>query len=422
MDENLKLISPYNLWDGRDLPVGYVRPEYMDRLVRYLNNRLIKVLTGQRRVGKSYIMRQLAMHLVEQGTRRENILFINKELSVYGFIQTSEDLLKLVAIFKKELAHEGRIYLFIDEIQEIKGWETAVNSLSQDYTMEVELFISGSNSKLLSGELASLLSGRYIGMSVYPFSFEECRQIYGWNADRESYLTYLKTGGFPELINLPDLETRTRYIEGLRDSILLKDVVKRHSIKDVGLLENLFSYLINNSSSLTSINSIVSYMKGKGSKVSYDTVSSYIIYLQEAFMIYKSQRYNISGKALLGGNFKIYPCDQSYHNYLFPGVRYGRGYMLEGCVYMELLRKDYKVHTGMLQNGEIDFVATKDARILFIQVAYQIEDQATLEREYAPFGQIRGVGEKILITMDDDILPIRDGVLHIQAWNMYVVL
>lgn len=418
MVEKLKLIAPYNLWGGRDLPVGFVRREYLDMLVKYLNNRLIKVLTGQRRVGKSFIMRQVAMRLVEEGTPRENILFINMELAVLNYIQTSEDLLELVSLFKENIAKEGRIYLFVDEIQEIDGWEKTVNSLSQDYTLDVELFISGSNSKLLSGELASLLSGRYVGISVYPFSFEECRKINGWNNDRTAYLEYMRQGGFPELHNLPDAETRTRYVEGLRDSILLKDVVKRHSIKDVGLLENLFSYLVNNSSSLISISSILNYMKSRGSNVSYDTIASYIVYLQESFLVYKSERYNIAGKSLLGGNFKIYPCDQSYHNYLFPGVRYGRGYMLEGMVYMELLRKGYKVHTGVLQKGEIDFVATKGARTLFIQVAYQVEDEATMEREYAPFRQILGVGEKILITMDDDILPARDGVRHIQAWNM----
>lgn len=418
MEYVLEKIAPYNLWNGNSLPTGYLRPEYTEKLIKFSGNRLVKILTGQRRAGKSYIMRQLANQLMEIGVERSNILFINRELSVFDFLQTFDDLNRLIEIYRNKIATDSKVHIFIDEVQDILGWEKTVNSLSQDYTFEAEIFLSGSNSRLLSGELASLLSGRYIGMKVYPFSYTEYRGVWNLEKNRESFLKYLKDGGLPELINLIDSEVKQRYVEGLRDSIMLKDIVKRYSIKDVALLENLFSYLINNASNMVSVTGIVKYLKGRGSRASYDTVAAYIDYLQEAFLLHKSMRYNISGKELLGGNFKIYPNDQAYHNYLFPTAAYGKGFALEGIVYMTLLRKDYEVNTGVLYNGEVDFVASSGVRTLYIQVAYSIEDQYTAEREYGAFKGIKGVGEMLLVTMDEEPFPIRDGVRHVSAWHL----
>lgn len=418
MEQIIDKIAPYNLWNGNDLPTGYYREDYTKQLEKFTGNRLVKILTGQRRVGKSYIMRQLAMHLLHKRISRRNILFINRELSAFDFLLTSEDLEELIDTYRREIALEGKIYIFIDEIQDIKGWEKTINSLSQDYTFECEIFLSGSNSRLLSGELATLLSGRYIQMQVYPFSFEEYCGIKNLKIGRESYRKYMKEGGLPELFNITDIEVKQRYVEGLRDSIMLKDIVRRYSIKDVGLLDNLFSYIVNTSSNMVSITGIVNYMRGRGSKASYDTVSAYIEYLQESFLVHKSTRYNIAGKEQLGGNFKIYPNDQAYHNYLYPTAGYGIGYTLEVIVYLTLLRKGYKVNTGVLRNGEIDFVATLRERTIYLQVAYSVEDQSTAEREYAGFIDIKGDGEKLLITMDEDPLPTRNGVRHIAAWQL----
>lgn len=240
MNELITRISPYNLWNGNRLPVGFERSEYTARLERLSGNRLVKILTGQRRAGKSFIMRQLAMKLVDSGVKCENILFINKELSVFDFIQNSDDLTRLVTIFREEVAKEGRIYIFIDEVQDITNWETAVNSLSQDYAFENEIFLSGSNSRLLSGELATLLSGRYVEMEVFPFSFSEYCGFYNLERGRESFLKYLNDGGLPELVNLNGTDVKQRYVEGLRDSIMLKDIVRRYMVKDIGLLDNLY--------------------------------------------------------------------------------------------------------------------------------------------------------------------------------------
>lgn len=417
MNDTLIKIAPYNLWNGNVLPSGFPRQEYTSQLKRFTGNRLVKILTGQRRAGKSFIMRQLAMYLTENGVDSRNILFINRELTAFDFLQSSEDLDKLVSAFRNEIATGNKIYIFIDEVQDISGWEKTVNSLSQDYTLEAEVFLSGSNSRLLSGELATLLSGRYISLNVYPFSYSEYTGVWKLDKNRESFLRYMKDGGLPELINLSDNDVKQRYVEGLRDSIMLKDIVRRYSIKDVALLENLFSYLVNNASNMVSITGIVKYMKGRGSRASYDTVALYIGYLQEAFLLHKSTRYNISVKELLGGNFKIYPNDQAYHNYLFPTASYGRGYALEGIIFMTLLGKGYEVNTGVLHDAEVDFVASLKGRILYVQVAYSIEERSTMEREYGAFKGIKGEGEKLVVTMDEDTFPMRDGVRHLSAWQ-----
>lgn len=418
MEEYLDIIAPYNLWYGNQLPAGFIRDTYTGRLMKYTGNRLVKVLTGQRRVGKSYIMRQVATELIKNGVRPENTLFINCELSVFGFIRNADDLGRLVSAYRERFNPEGRLYIFIDEVQEIDEWERAVNSMSQDYTVEAELFISGSNSRLLSGELASLLSGRYVEFLITPLSFDEYCGVHSLGRERGAFLRYLKEGGLPELINLPDEEVKQRYVAGLRDSIMLKDIVKRYSIKDVGLLESLFAYLVNNASNMISITGIVNFIKSRGNRSTYDTVAAYIMYLQEAFLVHKSERYNISGKELLAGNFKLYINDQAYHNYLFSSVRYGLGYVLENVVYMEFVRKGYVVNTGVVKEHEVDFIARKDGRTIYAQVAYTVHDEETAQREYESLDCVKGEGEKFLITMDDDLLPMRNGVCHLQAWEL----
>ncbi len=418
MDEFLDIIAPYNLWNGNNLPTGFSRIHYTQQLLRYTGNRLIKVLTGQRRVGKSFIMRQLAVELINKGVCAENILFINRELAVFDFIQNAADLSRLVAAFRKRFMQRGTIYVFVDEVQEIDSWERAVNSMAQDYTVDIEVFISGSNSKLLSGELASLISGRYVEFSVYPFSFGEFVQVHNLVADRSSFMRYIHEGGLPELINLNDIDLKQRYVAGLRDSIMLKDIVKRYAIKDVSLLENLFVYLVNNASSMVSVGGIVNYLKSKGSKTTYETVAAYISYLRDAYILHKSERYNIAGKELLAGNFKVYINDQAYHNYLFPTVKFGIGYLLEGIVFVELLRRGYSVKTGIIRNSEVDFVAINSTRTLYIQVAYILNDESTAEREYSALEKISGIGEKLLVTLDDEQYPVRNGIRHIQAWNL----
>lgn len=417
MDEKIKMVERYNFWNN-DVPVGYIRKSYIEKIWNYLGNKLIKVLIGQRRVGKSYIMRQLASNLISNGVKSENILMINKEFESFSFIETHNDLDKFISAYENKFKPQGKIYIFIDEVQEIEGWEKAINSYSQDYSKDYELFISGSNSKMLSSELSSLLSGRYIEFKIFPFSYDEYCLVNNVENSRQTYLEYIKTGGFPELINLNGDETKRNYVSALKDTILLKDIIQRHQIKDVKLLEDIFVYLVNNASNLISITSIVNWFKSKGRKTSYDTVANYIEYIGNAYLIHKAERYNIKGKEIISGNYKFYVNDLSFKNFLYKGFGYGTGYILENVVYLELLRHGYDVYVGNIKDKEVDFVAFKDDNVTYIQSTYMLIDEQTITREYSALKSINDNYRKIIVSLDDIKMPSQDGIEHVLAWEL----
>lgn len=417
MDEKIKSVEKYNLWNSNDIFVGYVRSTYINKIEDYIGNRLVKVLIGQRRVGKSYIMRQLAKNLVLKGVRPENILMINKEFESYSFIETHKDLDMFISAYEEKFNPNGRVYIFIDEIQEIEGWEKMVNSYSQDYSKEYELFISGSNSKMLSSELSTLLSGRYVEFKIFPFSYSEFCDVNNVASSKQSYLSYMQTGGLPELVNLNGDETKRNYVSALKDTILLKDIIHRHQIKDVRLLEDIFVYLVNNASNLISITGITNWFKGKGRKTSYDTIANYIEYIENAYLIHKTERYNIKGKEIVSGNYKFYVNDLSFKNYLYKGFGYGVGYMLENLVYLELLRSGYDVYVGNVKDKEVDFVALKDDDVLYVQSTYMLIDEQTITREYSALKAINDNYRKIVVSLDDVKLPSQEGIEHVLAWE-----
>lgn len=419
MDEKIKNIAKYNFWNGNNISVGFCRKAYVNKIENYIGNRLVKVLIGQRRVGKSYIMRQIAQGLISKGVKAENILIINKEFESYSFIETHKDLDLLISAYEKRFKPQGRIYIFIDEIQEIDGWEKAVNSYSQDYSKDYELFISGSNSKMLSSELSTLLSGRYVEFKIFPFSYSEFCEINEVTHNKQTYLEYIDTGGLPELINLSGDETKRNYVSALKDTILLKDIIHRHHIKDVRLLEDIFIYLVNNASNLISVTSIVNWFKSKGRKTSYDTVANYIEYIENAYLIHKTERYNIKGKEIVSGNYKFYVNDLSFKNYLYKGFGYGIGYILENLVYLELARSGYDVYIGNIRDKEVDFVALKDNNVLYIQSAYMLIDEQTFTREYSALKLINDNYRKVVVSLDEIKIPSQEGIEHIQAWNLH---
>src|SRR5574344_2194667 len=348
MDERIELLRKYNTWNGNALQTGYLRTEYSEKLASYLGNRLIKVLVGQRRVGKSYILRQIAMGLIKNGINCNNIFFLNKEFSDFDYIKTYKDLDQIISLYKRQLNIVGKIYLFIDEIQNIEGWEYLINSYSQDYVDEYEIFISGSNSKMLSGELATHLSGRYVKFLVLPLSYKEYLGITGKVNLKQNYIDYMQEGGMPELFNLSSFEVKRNYIEALKNTVLLKDIIQRYNIKDTKLLEDIFVYLINNASNLLSVRNIANYFQSSGRKTSYDTVSNYIGYIENTYLIHRVARFNIRGKETIAGNCKYYANDLSYNNYLYRGFSYGVGYMLENLVYLELVRSGYNIYVGAI--------------------------------------------------------------------------
>ena len=422
MDDKFNFLAKYNFWNGNVPPPGFGRKDYIDKIFNYIGNKLIKVLVGQRRAGKSYILRQIAQGLIDNGINPDNILYINKEFIDFDFVTDYKDLEELLKIYTNKLQPAGKKYLFIDEIQNITGWEHFVNSHSQDFAEPFEIFISGSNSRMLSGELATLLSGRYVSFEIYPFSFKEYLGITAQELTKQSYVRYMESGALPELFVLPNEETKRNYVAAIRDTVLLRDIIQRHSVKDPRLLEDIFVYLVNNSSNLISITNIVNYFKSNKRHTSYETISNYIGYITDTFMIHRAERYNIKGKEVISGNLKYYINDLAYKNYLYPGFGYGLGYKLENLVYLELRRAGFQVYVGTLGTKEVDFVATKGDRIIYIQSTYLLADEQTALREYAPLEAIKDNYEKLVVSMDDITLPSNNGIKHIQAWNLTEVL
>ncbi len=418
MKEYFESIRKFNFWDQQIPNLGFIRTDYTDKIMSYVGNKLVKVLVGQRRSGKSYLLRQIANQLITNGVDPKNIFYINKEFIELDFVKTYKDLENLLIYYKDELNPIGKKYLFIDEIQNIEGWERFVNSHAQDFVEQYEIFISGSNSKLLSGELSTLLSGRYVQFEIFTFSFQEYFQFLNIENSKQSYIEYLETGGLPELFSLPNHETKRNYISALKDSILLRDIIQRYNIKDPKLLEDLFIFLVNNASNLISINSIINYYKGLNKKTTYDTLSNYIHYIEETFLIHKAERYNIRGKDLIAGNCKYYINDLAYKNLLYPGVGYGIGYKLENIIFLELRRAGFEVYVGVEKGKEVDFVAIKGDRKIYFQVAYLIPDESTMEREYNSLETIKDHYEKYLVSLDDVQFSSRNGIQHIQAWNL----
>ncbi len=418
MDERITLLEKYNLWNSKVFDFGFKRSEYTDKLSDYVGNRLIKVLVGQRRTGKSYILRQVAQQLIDNGVNPQNTLFINREFADFDFLKTYKELDELIKSYKKALQPKGKVYIFIDEIQLIEEWEKVVNSYSQDYTEEYELFITGSNSKMLSGELATLLSGRYVSVEVFPFSYSEFCGITNREEGRESYIAYMNSGGLPELFMLPKEELKRNYISAIKDTVLLRDIIQRNNIREPKLLEDLFAYLVNNASNLISITNIIKYFKGQGRKIGYDGVSNYIGYIEDTFLIHRCERYDIKGKDILSGNSKFYINDLAYKNYLYSGFGYGFGHLVENLVYLELRRAGYEVYVGTLRNKEVDFVAKKNDRIIYLQSTYILIDEETIEREYSALETIGDNYEKVVVSLDDMTLPLKGGIKHIRAWEM----
>lgn len=418
MEDNFNDLKKYNFWDGNILQLGFERKEYTNDILEYTGNKLIKVLVGQRRVGKSYLLRQIADKLIKQGVAPQNIFYLNKEFTNFDFISNYKDLEQLVRIYKDQINPKGKIYLFIDEIQNIEGWEHFANSYSQNYVDDYEIFISGSNSKMLSGELATLLSGRYVSFEIFPFSFNEFTQVLEKNQHKQSYIEYMESGGLPELFVLPNEQTKRNYVSAIKDSVLLRDIIQRHKIKDPKLLEDIFVYLVNNASNLISINNIVNFFKSNHRKTTYDTVSNYIEYITDTFLIHKVERYDIKGKDIILGNCKYYINDLAFKNYLYQGFSYGIGYKLENLIYLELRRFRFEVFTGAIKNKEVDFIAKKGNRLIYFQVAYLLENENTTIREYLPLQAITDNYEKVVVSLDDFSFPSNEGILHIQAWKL----
>ena len=416
------LLRKTNFRDEGPKNLGYLRKDYLLEIWKSIWIKdLLKVILWQRRSWKSYIMRQLISDLItNKWVNPENILYINLELFDYqNLIKTSEDFDKVFKIYQENIFKSWKIYLFVDEIQIVEWWEKYINSLRADYTLDIEIFISWSNSKLLSWELATYLGGRYLSFIVSPFSYEEYLDIHHYSRWYETLTNYLNTWWMPELFNIESEELKEKYILQLNETIILKDIWERYWVRDISTLSAIYMFLMNNIGNLTSLNSLKNKLESEKINISVPTLSNYITYLQETFVFFWVSRYDVRWKRILEGEKKYYLNDFSFLNYSFSGYDDFNWKKLENYVYNYLRRREYSVYVWRFSDKEIDFVAEKKWKKIYVQVAYLLTDKTTAEREYSSLRAIKDSFPKYIISMDLMNYPIDEyWIQHQQAWNL----
>lgn len=384
----------------------------MQRIRPFMNTDLIKVFTGIRRAGKSVMLELVKNELKESGIGEENFLCINFEQFSNSQFLDVESLYKKITDFQKNT--KGKIYLFFDEIQEVDGWEKCINSCRIDF--DCDIYITGSNAKLLSGELATYLAGRYVEFVIYPFSFAEFFEmnlIKNPNVDKTTcFMQFLKTGGMPFLSNFPDDDSaKSQYLIDIYNSVVLKDVVKRNNIRDVDTLERIVAYAFSNIGHIFSATSLSKYFKSENRKISHDTILNYLKFCSDAFLFYKINRYDLEGKKIVTVNEKYYCADHGLREALFGKNIQNIDQVLENIVCLELLRRNYKVYVGKKGDLEIDFIAEKQGKKIYIQVAYLLANDETIKREFSVYNFVKDSYPKYVVSMDDLDFS-QNGIIH----------
>lgn len=381
---------------------------YFEKIRPYIAKKLIKAFTGQRRTGKSYLMKKTAAYLVSEN-RDLNILYIDKERYEFDAIVNYKNLLDFIA----DHPHSVGKTVFVDEIQEIEDFEKALIHLLND---EWDIYISGSNAKLLSGELATRISGRYIEIEVHPLSYAEYLDENGLEDSNTSFLRYIEFGGLPGLIDLPDkAHVKQEYLRSLYHSIILRDVIRRNQIRNVSFLENLIYFLADNTGNLISAKKISDFLKTQHIQISINTVLDYLQFLCNAFIIRRPLRKDVKGKKTMEINTKYYFEDIGIRNSLVGFKTSDMARILENIVYNHLMFRGYHVTTGKIGDKEIDFVAEKSNETIYIQVAYLLIDASTLEREFGNLLLIPDQYPKYVISYDEPISKVsHKGVQHMS--------
>ncbi len=387
-----------------------IREKYLSKIRPFYNQDLIKVIMGIRRCGKSVILLQIIEELKKMGIPESQIIYINFEYEDYAFIQNDIDLHNYI---KEKIVNEDKYYLFFDEIQNVKNWEKAVNSFKA--SKNVSIFITGSNSDLLSGELATHLAGRYVSFKVYPFTFGEVCELKNITDKKEiedAFNDYIMWGGLPQRFMLTDeMQTRT-YLSDIYNSIIVKDIITRFNIKDLDLFNRIVEYIVTTPSQNFSAESLCGYLASKEEReVSKVTLYNYIEYMTKAMIINKADRYDVRGKRILIGKYKYYLTDLGIGQVMNTGKRLQLGAYLENIVYNELISRGYDVKVGNLEKGEIDFIATRAKEKIYIQVAYILADETVVEREFGAYKGIEDNYPKYVLTMDKFDFS-QDGIIH----------
>lgn len=392
------------------------RELYIEKIKPFIDKDIIKVLTGIRRSGKSVMLKLIMEELKQNGIDEKQFININFENLINRELTTADKLHKY--IFKRASEIKKKCYIFLDEIQEVKDWEKYINSLRVNEEYSFDIYITGSNAKLLSGELSTYLAGRYVEFVIYPFSFKEfldtLKSIQQSISIRETFQKYIKFGGMPFLYNLAFKEEASlQYLNDIYSSIILKDITQRNKIRDTDLLERVINYLIMNVGNNFSATSISKFFKSENRKVSVETILNYIKAAEEAFLIYKVSRDDLIGKKILNINEKYYIVDHGIREAILESNQRDINQIFENIIYLELLREGYNVRVGKIDNLEIDFVCTKGNEKLYIQVAYLLASPETIEREFSSLEKINDNYPKYVISMDEFDMS-RNGIRHIN--------
>lgn len=402
-----------------------VRKNYLDQLISWKDHDIIKVITGIRRCGKSTLLKQFQNYLKDNGVAEEQIISINFEDLEFEDLLDYRSLYKYV---KNRLLPDKKMYVFLDEIQKVSNFEKAVDSLY--IQKNVDVYITGSNAYMLSSDLSTLLSGRYIEISMLPLSFKEVYEEKGGDKE-EAFNQYLKYGGFPYLTAISlDEEQINMYLEGIYNTVIIKDIEERQNrknqdpnkrkITDIVLLKSIARYLASTIGSIVSVKNVTGYLTSNGRKVSASTVDDYMEALREAFIFYPVERFDISGKKILKTLNKWYIVDLALRDYMVPKKTYDLGFSLENTVYFELIRRGYRVNIGKTNTAEVDFVAQKNGEIIYYQVSASMLDQSTFERELLPLKSIKDNYKKIVLTLDKFTLGNYEGIEVVNAIDWFL--
>lgn len=391
------------------------RESYINEIKKFMNKPIIKVITGMRRSGKSIILKLISEELINEGVSSNNIIYINFESLMFSELTDFKKLYNY--IIEKSQTLRGKIYILLDEIQEVEHWEKAINSFMVD--LNCDIYITGSNANLLSSELATYIAGRYVEIKIYPLSFKEYiefAKIQNPNkilSNEEYFEQYLQFGGLPGIHNFDyEKENIYQYLSDIYNSVLLKDVIARNGIRDIELLERVVLYILDNIGNTFSAKNISDFLKSQGRKLSRETVYNYLKALENAYIISKVQRYDIKGKALLETQEKFYLMDLGLrHSKLGYRANDIAGY-LENIIYLELMRRKYTVNIGKLSTKEVDFIGTLRDEKLYIQVTYLLATPETIEREFYPLKNINDNYPKYVLSMDNLERYNIDGIIR----------
>ena len=387
-----------------------IREIYLSKIRPFYDQDLIKVIMGIRRCGKSVLLLQIIDEIKEKGIEEKQIIYINFENEDYSFIKNDIDLHNYI---KEKITNKEKYYLFFDEIQNVKDWEKAINSFKA--SKNVSIFITGSNSDLLSGELATHLAGRYVSFKIYPLTFSEVCELKNIKEKEdieEAFDDYITWGGMPQRFMLTDeMQTKT-YLSDVYDSIVVKDIITRFGIKDLDLFNRIVEYIITTPSQNFSAESLSNYFANKDNReVSKVTLYNYLEYMTKAMLINKADRYDIRGKRILNGKYKYYLTDLGLGQVKNIGKRQQLGAYLENIVYNELISRGYDVKIGNLEKAEIDFIATRFKEKIYIQVAYILADDTVIDREFGAYKGIEDNYPKYVLTMDKHDFS-QEGIIH----------